>query len=104
MIRRAQRAPRLVLRFAAFTAIGLALATAVIVLVVRDEATRQAQQHAIDRTRFATEAVLKQQLRAADLRSRPAPGRQRELDRVFRQSVLLEGIGAVSLYDDDGDG
>lgn len=98
----AERAPRLVLRFAVLTAIGLALATWLIVVVVRQQSTAQAQRHAIDRTRFATEAVLKRELRPADLRSRPARARQHELDLIFRVSVLLEGIHAVTLYDAKG--
>ena len=57
-----EAAPRLVLRFAGFTALGLALAAAVLVVVVRQESTAQSQHQALARTRFATEALLKQEL------------------------------------------
>jgi diguanylate cyclase (GGDEF)-like protein len=94
--------PHLVLRFAVLTALGLALATWLIVVVVRHEATAQAQRHAIDRTRFATESVLKRELRPADLRARQGAARRGELDGVLRSRVLLEGIRGVALFDERG--
>jgi diguanylate cyclase (GGDEF)-like protein len=98
----ARKPPRLVARFAVFTALGLALAAVAIALLVRTGSTAQAQRHAIERARFATEAVLARELRAADLAARPAPARRRELGRLFRESVLLEGILGVALYDAAG--
>jgi diguanylate cyclase (GGDEF)-like protein len=100
--RAAERPPRLVVRVAVFTALVLALAAAAIALLVRSGGTAQAQRYAIERARFATEAVLARELRATDL-ARPMPARRRrELDRIFRDSVLLEGIVGVSLYDAAG--
>ncbi|MEX0850726.1 MAG: bifunctional diguanylate cyclase/phosphodiesterase, partial [Gaiellaceae bacterium] len=93
-----ERAPRLVLRFAIFTALGLALATAAIVLFVRQESTIHSQRYAVDRTHFATEAVLKPELRPEDLKARPSAKRRRELDRLFEDRVLLEGIREITLY------
>jgi diguanylate cyclase (GGDEF)-like protein len=90
-----------VLRFAVFTALGLALAGTAIVLVVRDQTTTQSLRHANDRARFATEAVLERELRRADLTA-PTAARRRQLDRMFRKSVLLDGILRVSLHDADG--
>lgn len=97
-----EAAPRLVLRFAGFTALGLALAAAVIVVVVRQQSTTQSQHQALARTRFATEALLKQELRSADLEHPPSAERRRALDRLFRTRVLLEGIRGVTLYGADG--
>ena len=100
--KKAERAPRLVLRFAVFTALGLGLATAAIVLFVRHESTIHAQRHAVERTRVAMEAVLKPELRAADLERRLSARRRSELDRLFRDRVLLDGIRKVTLYDAAG--
>ena len=99
---RAERAPHLVLRFALFTALGLGLATAAIVLFVRQENTSQSQRNAVDRARFATEAVLKSELRPADLKARPSQTRRRELNRLFRARVLVGGISELTLYDAAG--
>jgi diguanylate cyclase (GGDEF)-like protein len=46
--------------------------------------------------------VLARELRPADLAARPSPARRRELRRLFRESVLLEGILGVALYDEAG--
>ena len=89
------------LRFAVCTALGLAVAGAAIVGVVRDETTAQSLRHANDRAVFATETVLERELRARDLTA-PPPVRRRQLDRIFRTSVLLEGIERVTLHDAEG--
>ena len=93
-----QRPPRLVLCFAVFTALGVAAAAAVILVVVRHADTARAQGQAIDRARFAARAVLKPELRADDLSARPSRKRGRELDRLFARRVLLEGIRSATLY------
>jgi len=97
-----ERSPRLVLLFAVFTALGVAASAAVILVVVRHADTARAQGQAIDRARFAARAVLRPELRAADLSGRPARGRIRELDRLFADRVLLEGIRGAMLYGSDG--
>jgi diguanylate cyclase (GGDEF)-like protein len=93
-----EQAPRLVLRFACFTALGLAAAAAAILLVVRHADTVQAERQAIGRARLATAAVLTRELRATDLAGRPSAKRRRELDRLFRERVLLEGIGRATIF------
>jgi diguanylate cyclase (GGDEF)-like protein len=98
---RSQRVPRLVLRFAVFTALGLAAAAGVILLVVRHGDTVQAERHAISRARFATEAVLKRDLRPADLRAPVQPGRRAELDTIFTR-ILLDGTLGATLYAPSG--
>jgi diguanylate cyclase (GGDEF)-like protein len=98
----AERPPRLLTRFAVFTALGLALAAVAIALLVRSASTAQAQRHAIEQARFATEAVLARELRPSDLTVRPSPARRRDLGRLFRESVLFEGILGVALYDAAG--
>ena len=89
------------LRFAVFTALGLALAGAAIVGVVRDETTSRSLESANERAIFATDAVLERELRATDLRS-PQPARRRDLGRMLRTSVLREGIVQVTLHDARG--
>jgi diguanylate cyclase len=96
------RPPRLVLRFVLLTALGLAAAGAVILVIDRHADTIQAQRQAIERARFATTAVLRHELRADDLR-RPIPTqRKRQLDSLFRARVLSEGILRGTVYGGNG--
>jgi diguanylate cyclase (GGDEF)-like protein len=94
---RSQRPPRLVLRFALITALGLAAAAGLILVVVRHGDTVQAERNAIARARFATEAVLTRALRPEDLAA-PVSGRRRaQLDDVFSR-ILLDGTLRATLY------
>jgi diguanylate cyclase (GGDEF)-like protein len=92
-----RRVPRLVTRFAICTALGLATAAAVILVVDRRADTVQAQQQAIAHARFATEAVLKHRLRASDLERPLTAARRQQLDRLF-DSVLVEGMHGATLF------
>jgi diguanylate cyclase (GGDEF)-like protein len=96
-VARSQRPPRLVLRFAIITALGLAVAAGAILAVVRHGDTVQAERNAISRARFATEAVLTRALRAEDLAA-PVSGRRRaQLDAAF-SGILLDGTLRATLY------
>ena len=97
-----ERSPRLVLLFAICTALGVASAAAVILVVVRHADTARAQGQAIDRAQFAAHAVLGPELRADDLSRRPRAKRVRQLDRLFAERVLLEGIHGATLYGSNG--
>ena len=57
--RGSDRQPRLVLRFAVVTALGLALAGALILAVVREIDQRQAVRSATDRAHFVAETFLR---------------------------------------------
>jgi diguanylate cyclase (GGDEF)-like protein len=94
----AERPPRLVLHFAIFTALGLALAGAVIVLVVRQADMVQSQRQAISRARLAVESVLEHELRAADVAGPIPKARKRVLDKLSEARVLVEGIRDLSVY------
>ena len=94
--------PRLALRFAVFTALGLAVAAAIIIFVVRQADTAEVERQAIGRARLATEAALNRELRAADLAAPVDMKRRHGLDRLFRTRVLLEGIRSATLYGPDG--
>ena len=97
------RSPRLVLLFAVLTALGVSAAAAVILVVVRHADVARAHDAAGDRARFAARAVLAPELRAADLTSAPPPARTRELDRLVRRRVLIEGVRGAALYGPDGE-
>ncbi len=93
--------PRLVLRFAVSTGIGLALAAAAILLVVRHFDTVQAEQNATAQARVLASSVLRDSLLASDFRT-PDAARRAELDRLFSNRVLEEGVLLASLVTPDG--
>ena len=100
-VARSQRPPRLVLRFAVITALGLAVAAGAILAVVRHGDTVQAERNAISRARFATEAVLTRSLRAEDLGAPVSKRRRAQLDGAFSQ-ILLDGTLRATLYTHSG--
>ena len=95
--RRADRQPRLALRFAVVTAVGLALAGALILAVVREIDERHAVQAATDRTHFVAETFLRDTIKPADAAAPVRGERRRELDRLMRRHVLIDGAIRVSL-------
>ena len=97
-----KRPPRLVLHFAVVTALAVAAAAGLILVVVREADVSQAHAQAIDRARFTARAVLAPELRPADLGRAPSARRRLDLDVLFRSRVLLEGIRAATLYGPDG--
>jgi diguanylate cyclase (GGDEF)-like protein len=98
----AERPPRLVLRFALCTALGVAAAAAVILLVVRFTDTARAQGQATDRAQLAARVVFGAELRSADLSAPPSARRRLTLDRLFTRRLLAEGIHAAALYGPTG--
>ncbi|HYZ20392.1 MAG TPA: EAL domain-containing protein [Gaiellaceae bacterium] len=94
--------PRLVLRFAVWTAIALALAAGAILLVIRHFDTVQAERAANSQARVIASAALSARLRMADF-ERPVTGPRRStLDGIFERHVLAEGVLLVKLYTRDG--
>lgn len=94
---RADRQPRLVLRFAVVTALGLALAGALILGVIREIDQRQAVRGATNRAHFVAETFLRGAIRPSDA-ARPVSGARRdELDRLMRRYVLIDGALRVSV-------
>jgi len=97
-----ERPPRLLLRFAVLSALGIGLAAAAILVVVRHAGTSTAERGAIRQARLLADAVLPEQLRAEDALA-PVPGERRaELDRFFERSVLRDGTVRVSIVAADG--
>ena len=97
-----ERPPRLVLPFVIFTALGVAAATAVILVIVRQTDTADLRRQAIDRASLVTQAVLRPELRAVDLSAKLSDTRRRRLDGVLESRVLLDGIRGAALYGADG--
>jgi diguanylate cyclase (GGDEF)-like protein len=95
------RPPRLVLRFALYTAVGLALAAGCILLFVRHFERGRAEQAATEQTRILAQ-LLGDRLTADDVGSPVAGARLATLDRLFSQGVLGEHVLRVELYDRRG--
>jgi diguanylate cyclase (GGDEF)-like protein len=103
MIRRRRRVaegspPRLVLRFTVFTAIGLSIASIAIFFMVRGFVTAQARNAVEQNTRFVAEAVLSRKLTPSDFDGPPSATRRVELDRLFREQVMLDDVDRATLY------
>jgi diguanylate cyclase (GGDEF)-like protein len=94
--------PRLVLRFAITTCIGLALAGAAILLVVRHFNTVQAERAATSEARVIASSALRGTLQASDFEDEVGPARRRALDEVFELHVLGAGVLLARLYAGDG--
>jgi diguanylate cyclase (GGDEF)-like protein len=90
--------PRLVLRFAIWTGIGLLLAAAAILLVFRHYNTIQAERSATAQARVIANTFLGGSLAASDFRQGVPGARRNELDGLFQQHVLGDGVTAVNLY------
>jgi diguanylate cyclase (GGDEF)-like protein len=99
---RRQDPPRLVLRFAVSTAIGLALAAAAILLVVRHFNTVQAERAATSQARVIASTVLHGELLQSDFEGTVSASRRAALDDLFKRSVLREGILLVKLHGRNG--
>jgi diguanylate cyclase (GGDEF)-like protein len=96
---RGRRSPRLVLRFALFTGVSLAIASVAIFVMVRGFVTAQARDAVEQNTRFVAEAVLARELAPQDFAPGRARARDRSLTQLFRQKVMLDDIEAAALYD-----
>jgi diguanylate cyclase (GGDEF)-like protein len=94
--------PRLVLRFAVATGIGLALAAAAILLVVRHYDTVQAERSATAQARLIASVVLSESLRADDLAHPVDDSRRGALDDLFERQLLDQGVLLATVYAEDG--
>ena len=94
--------PRLVLRFTLFTAVGLAVTSVAIFILVRGFVTSQAEDAVERNSRFVAAAVLSRQLRPTDFEPGMSVARKRELDRLFGQQVLVDDVDRATLYGRDG--
>jgi diguanylate cyclase (GGDEF)-like protein len=99
---RARRSPRLVLRFALFTGVSLAIASVAIFVMVRGFVTAQARDAVEQNTRFVAEAVLSRELAPGDFEPGLAPARDTRLAQLFRQQVMIDDVESAALYDAQG--
>ena len=94
--------PRLVLRFAVYTAVGLALAAAGILLFVRQHGIAQAEDSVAFHARFVADSVLGDELRTNDFARPVREQRRAALDQLFRSEVLVGGTLGATLYGPEG--
>jgi diguanylate cyclase (GGDEF)-like protein len=94
--------PRLVLRFALYTAVGLALAAAGILLFVRQQGISQAEQSVEFHTQFVAQSVLRGELKSSDFTRHVRGARHARLDGLFRRQVLVGGTLGATLYGPHG--
>jgi len=97
-----RKPPRIIMRFAVLTAIGLALATAGILVFVRHNGMQQAEQAVTFHAAFVADSLLRTRLRSGDFTAPVTKQREAELDRLFRQEVLVAGTLHAELYGADG--
>jgi diguanylate cyclase (GGDEF)-like protein len=94
--------PRLSLRFAIYTTVGLSLAAAMIVFFVRSYAMDHAEASIERHSRVIARATLGDELRVRDFAKPVARKRRAELDRIFRERVLSDGIVDAFFLAPDG--
>jgi len=94
--------PRLVLRFAVSTCVALALAAAAILMVVRHLVTVQAEHAATTQARVIASATLRGALAPSDFAHPVGEQRRAQLDKLFRASVLDQGVLLAELYGSGG--
>ncbi len=94
--------PRLVLRFTLFTAIGLAVTSVAIFILVRGFVTGHAEDAVERNSRFVAAAVLSRQLLPTDFEGGMSTARRKQLDRLFREQVLVDDVDRATLYGADG--
>ena len=98
----ASRPPRLVLRFAIYSGVLLALAAGSILLYVRHSERGRAEQAATREARVIADSLLADRLSEEDFRDGMQPERLTALDRLFQQRVLVDGVVRVDLVDPRG--
>jgi diguanylate cyclase (GGDEF)-like protein len=98
----ADKLPRLQLRFAIYTAVGLAFATAAILIFVRGYATVQAENSVKYHAKFLSSITLGDRLDPEDFDAPVSAARRTELDLLFRRRVLVDGTMRATLLSPDG--
>jgi diguanylate cyclase (GGDEF)-like protein len=94
--------PRLSLRFAIYTAVGLSFAAAVIVFLVRSYTMDEAEASVKRHSRVVAGATLAEELRVRDFTEPVSTKRRAQLDRIFRDRVLSDGIVEAVFLSPDG--
>ena len=89
------RPPRLALRFALYTALGLTVAAALILLFFRQHALERAQHEAAARARALAYTTLPDTLVPSDLQRPVSRTRRAELDEIVVRRVFVEGAAVL---------
>ncbi len=97
-----ERPPRLVLRFALILSVTLALASALILVVVRSFTISQAEVAATRQASLVATTLLQRDVTATDFLRPVAGARRRELDTLFRTHLVAAETLGVSLVRNDG--
>jgi diguanylate cyclase (GGDEF)-like protein len=95
-------APRLVLRFAVYTAVALSLAAALILLFVRHHGTAQAERSVTFHARFVADTILRQRLREDDFAAPAEGARLAELDKLFKRELIVGGTLRLTIFGRNG--
>jgi signal transduction histidine kinase len=90
------------LRFAAATAVPIALAGAAIFWSVRGQLVERAETDVAVHARFIEESVLRSELTPSTFTAVARGAERRRLDRLFQTRVLIDGGLRVKLYGRDG--
>ncbi len=97
-----ERPPRLVLRFAAVLSVALALASALILVLVRSFTISQAESSATRQASLVTATLLQREVRRSDLLRPVDDSRRATLDGLLRNHRVSAEILGLSLVRDDG--
>jgi diguanylate cyclase (GGDEF)-like protein len=97
-----ERPPRLVLRFAVVLSLALAIASAVILVVVRSFTVTQAEQSAARHASLVAATLLRHEVVAGDFAGPVDPERRGELDTLFRTNLVASDVLGVLLVRRDG--
>jgi diguanylate cyclase len=97
-----ERPPRLVLRFAVILSIALAIASALILVVVRSFTISQAERAATRQASLLTATLLREEVRPGDFARKVSPSRREELDSLFSTHLVAHETLGVSLLRGDG--
>jgi signal transduction histidine kinase len=89
---------RLLLRFAAATAVVIATVGGALLLYVRSSETKDAESTVATHARFVERSVLRGELKPADLAAPVTGARLAQLDRLFASRVLVDGALRVKIY------
>jgi signal transduction histidine kinase len=98
--RRSPLAPstRLHLRFAAATALVIAIAGGALFVYVRDQEIQHAEGTVATQAQFVEKSLLRDELKPGDLAAPVSGVRLAQLDRFFNNRVLVDGALRVKLY------
>ena len=89
---------RLHLRFAAATLAVIATAGGALLWYVQRQEVQQAEHNVTTHARYVQKSILRDELKASDLALPVTGGRLKQLDRLFRDRVLVDGGLRVKLY------